>query len=340
MPCDRITHRYFSRPLPPRPWRQREGPTSHFTAALLFSATASLLCHVPLERPVACGLWAVFTERRGVAPPFRRSLTGSCAATLEVLRAVWNALACASFSRVRSPSRTVSEAVGHGCVRATRCIHDAHTRTFTGGSTTTAWYDRTELPPTAAEETTSVENSVGRLVVREPRTAAPLYPFRYKQVRRLEDKLRTLEAEGIPASRVVVVGRYLRKPTVAQGTRRPGHIWAGHTVRWAASRKVAVSRCSSPTEGRRSASGPWAAHSARLLDAVINTGVFRQAPLSPASSPSLHTPVTCSWAGRLVEESVSTIVCSQTRRRLADVGGAAGAAGQAPPAALPAAWLV
>ncbi|EOD30085.1 hypothetical protein EMIHUDRAFT_203543 [Emiliania huxleyi CCMP1516] len=33
------------------------------------------------------------------------------------------------------------------------------------GSTTTAWYDRTELPPTAAEETTSVENSVGRLVV-------------------------------------------------------------------------------------------------------------------------------------------------------------------------------
>lgn len=226
MPCDRITHRYFSRPLPPRPWRQREGPTSHFTAALLFSATASLLCHVPLERPVACGLWAVFTERRGVAPPFRRSLTGSCAATLEVLRAVWNALACASFSRVRSPSRTVSEAVGHGCVRATRCIHDAHTRTFTGGSTTTAWYDRTELPPTAAEETTSVENSVGRLVVREPRTAAPLYPFRYKQVRRLEDKLRTLEAEGIPASRVVVVGR----STVAQGTRRPGHIWAGHLL--------------------------------------------------------------------------------------------------------------
>ena len=241
---------------------------------------------MPLERPVACGLWAVFTERRGVAPPFRRSLTGSCAATLEVLRAVWNALACASFFRVRSPSRTVSEAVGQGCVRATRCIHDAHTRTFTGGSTTIAWYDRTELPPTAAEETTSVENSVGRLVVREPRTAAPLYPFRYKQVRRLEDKLRTLEAEGIPASRVVVVGRYLRKPCPPGHASPRAHLGGAPTVRWAASRKVAVSRCSSPTEGRRSASGPWAAHSARLFDAVINTGVFRQAPLSPEQETS------------------------------------------------------
>ena len=56
--------------------------------------------------------------------------------------------------------------------------------TLKGGRMTRAWYDRSGLPPTAAEQPASIEASVARL----------------------EEMLRELEASGVPPSRVVVGG--------------------------------------------------------------------------------------------------------------------------------------
>ena len=56
--------------------------------------------------------------------------------------------------------------------------------TLQGGRTMSAWYDRSGLPPTAAEHPASVEASVARL----------------------EATLRELEASGVPPSRVAVGG--------------------------------------------------------------------------------------------------------------------------------------